>query len=371
MKTVSAGLKTANLATAKFNATLAKEAPGKPAIAAQSISAAAKQFPTAASLFKATGAPAKDPSVELAVKGMNQCDGSDSNACGTTSQASILSYWGNGTPAYTHQQADAKIRTGDMFSAPDDLVRYARSRGFRAAMKTDAGLGDIKAMLDQGVPVQVLIDPGSKSDFNQHYIAVTGYKTDASGKIAGLNITDPAGGSKYTMPVEEFMDKWSNLKMGGVYTGMSRVMMTYVPQGNFPITGPDGKARKASDINLPSNGLLDFISDSQPGRVMGNAIVNIVNGWNQDKPAKILGGVVQGVGAIAGNLNAIPGNYIHKGGNAIADWGSSQIAKPGIFNKVAGGAAGLYGKGVSVIGKGIQKVGNFVAWGIGKIGQAS
>ncbi len=62
-------------------------------------------------------------------------DQGNTNACGTTSLANVMTHWGKPP---THDQIDNDIRAFDMFTAPDKLVEYARANGMRASLKADA-----------------------------------------------------------------------------------------------------------------------------------------------------------------------------------------------------------------------------------------
>jgi hypothetical protein len=126
-------------------------------------------------------------------------------------------------------------------------------------------------MVDQDVPPIVLMDPDSGSNANLHYITVTGYNRDANGNISDLVIADSAGGDRYTMPAADFQQRWDNLKMGNIGTGLNNVMITTVPNDGRMITGGDGVARRASDIQLPkssfwSNIKSGFARDEAPAR---------------------------------------------------------------------------------------------------------
>ncbi|HEX8436702.1 C39 family peptidase [Archangium sp.] len=213
------------------------------------------------------GAPKLSPN-DLGVLAQNQ---GNTNACGTTSLANVMTHWGM---PRTHEQIDKSIRPFDLFTAPDKLVSYARDNGLRAEIKNDAKLDDLARMVDQGVPPIVLMDPDSDKNANLHYMTVTGYNRDANGKISDLVIADSAGGHRYTMPAAEFQKQWDNLKMGGVGTGLNNVMITTVPKDGRMITGGDGVARKASDIQLPKN---SFWSNLKSGFARGVANV-IANG---------------------------------------------------------------------------------------------
>jgi len=203
---------------------------------------------------------------DLGVLAQNQ---GNTNACGTTSLANVMTHWGM---PRTHQQIDSSIRAFDMFTAPDKLVAYARDNGLRAELKTDAKLDDLARMVDQGVPPIVLMDPDSDKNAILHYVTVTGYNRDANGKISDVVIADSAGGHRYTMSADEFQKKWDNLKMGGIGTGLNNVMITTVPRDGRMITGGDGVQRRASDIRLPRS---SFWSNLKSGFARG--VANLIS----------------------------------------------------------------------------------------------
>ncbi|HEX8825792.1 MAG TPA: C39 family peptidase [Archangium sp.] len=197
-------------------------------------------------------------------------DQGNTNACGTTSLANVMSHWGM---PRTHDQIDNSIRAFDLFTAPDKLVEYARDNGLNAQIKNDATIDDIAKMVDQGVPPIVLMDPGDESDLNLHYVTVSGYNRDANGKITDVVIADSAGGERYTMPIEEFQQKWDNLKMKNLGTGFNNVMITTVPKDGRMITGGDGVQRSASDIRLPKSSVFSTLK-SMAARGLANLFSN-------------------------------------------------------------------------------------------------
>ncbi len=225
-------------------------------------------FKTTALASGGAGSTPKLSPNDLGVLAQNQ---GNTNACGTTSLANVMTHWGM---PRTHEQIDKSIRPFDLFTAPDKLVSYARDNGLRAELKSDASLDDLAKMVDQGVPPIVLMDPDSDNNANLHYVTVTGYNRDANGKIKDLVIADSAGGYRYTMPAAEFQKKWDNLKMGGIGTGLNNVMITTVPKDGRMITGGDGVQRRASDIQLPKN---SFWSNLKSGFARGVANI-IANG---------------------------------------------------------------------------------------------
>ncbi len=173
------------------------------------------------------------------------------NGCGTTSLAAVLSHWG--VPGQTREEIDKSIRKGDTFTAPDNILDYARGKGMRASLKNEASLDDMAKMIDQGAPPIVLMKPGSNTDMSLHYMVATGYQRDGAGKIDSVTFSDPARGRSITMKASEFMERWQNLQVGGVPTGLDRVLISMAPNDDRSVTGADGVQRKASSIELPDS----------------------------------------------------------------------------------------------------------------------
>lgn len=238
-------------------------------------------------------------------------DQGNTNACGTTSLANVMTHWGM---PRTHGQIDNDIRAFDLFTAPDKLVEYARDNGLHAELKNDATLDDIAKMVDQGVPPIVLIDPNNQgSDAVLHYVTVTGYTRDANGKIDELVIADSAGGERYKVSAEEFQQKWDKLKMGNIGTGFNNVMITTVPKDGRMITGGDGVQRRASDIQLPKSSLLGTMKSflARVGaNVFSNAALLAEKAWNG----------IKAVGSFIGNAARSVGNAIGDGARAVGNF---------------------------------------------------
>lgn len=285
----------------------------------------------------------------------------NTNACGTTSLAMLLSYWDKPTD---HFKIDQTIRRMDMPTSPDDIVRYAESQGMRASVKTDASLNDLASMIDQGVPAQVLMDPlfGSgrtefdPSDSTLHYVTVSGYERGLDGKIANLVISDPGGsGSHYKVDAKEFEEAWSNLRLLGAETGLNRLMVAMVPNDDRVIEGTDGKRRKASDIRLPGNGILgDVFSPAKPGRVTLQGLANVTNGWKGGDLGSMVGGAVQLVGGGIASLPAAGAKALVK-----ALGGSPKLTDA--VGRGVGRVMAPVASAVEAVGNGAKAVGNAVS----------
>ncbi|MFL5345572.1 MAG: C39 family peptidase [Hyalangium sp.] len=250
---------------------------------------ASSSAPAALSAFAPSGAEKLSPN-DLGVLAQDQ---GNTNACGTTSLANVLTYWGKPT---THEQVDSSIRHFDLFTAPDKIVSYARDHGMRAEMKTDASVEDLAHMVDQGVPPIILMDPDSNKNANMHYMTVSGYDRDDSGKITDVVVADSAGGYRYKMSAEDFQQKWNNLKMGGISTGLSNVMISVVPNDGRKVVGGDGATRNAADIHLPKSSLGSAIKTA-PARAVTDVITDVTTAADKVEHAAKDAGKAIGDGA--------------------------------------------------------------------------
>jgi uncharacterized protein YvpB len=297
----------------------------------------------------------------------NQYTNNQSNACGTTSLSMLMNYHNPGKAANNRNTIDNAIRNGDMFTAPDDVVGYARKNGYKAEIKNDASFSDIQSMLDKGLPVEVLIDPGSTTDFNLHYITVTGYEKDAAGNITKVIVNDPAKNGRTELSYDDFMGKWSDLKMGGIPTGMNRVMMTICPNDNRTIVGLDGVSRKAKDISLPKDPWGRMFSDALPAQTLGKGWLDLVNGYKNKDAGKIAHGLANLAASLGPVLlNSLVGLPAQAAGQAMKDWGSKKMAEGGL-GAIIGAAAIVMGEFTQKMGWAVSKLSAIATWTNDKI----
>ena len=134
----------------------------------------------------------------------------DSGFCGPASLASVMTYYGVPTDQKTVGKAvySEKLQ-GALIT---DLERFAREAGFETA----SGRGTVdklKAQIDRGRPVIVLVDLGFWVVTRPHYLVVFGY--DGEGFTAHDGYT-PA--NRY--PYARFGEIWE--KMGNAYLVLYR-----------------------------------------------------------------------------------------------------------------------------------------------------
>jgi len=242
----------------------------------------------------------------------------NTNACGTTSLAAVLRYFGY--PVKDHWEIDKSIRSTrfDFFTTPRSVMEYASSKGLRTGMKLNASLNDLANMVNHGVPVMILIDttPNDKSDPYLHWEVVTGYKRDMAGNIDKLILADPASGSTEEVSSKEFLKKWSNIYVGpgrdlpllgkvSVSTGYNRLFIAMVPPNKLLKT-PSGTFMDSNCIKLPKD------SDTFKGFLAYGA-GNIAS--FTDKAI----GVAESVGSAISDGASYVGNKIKSFANGIAN----------------------------------------------------
>ncbi len=248
----------------------------------------------------------------LPVVPQDQHEWGQESSCGTTSLATVCEFYRPGALENDRQALDRYLLNGDIGTAPDELARWAELHGYRTAIKTGAGLRDLVALLERGVPIQALIDRGAPTDGSLHYVLV---------------VADSHDRATHRVPAGDFLARWSALALWSVPLGIDRLIVAYVPAGRT--------------VALPGNGARDPFDESQPARAAGKAFMNLANGWARRDPARVAAGVIQGAGAAVGTALALPGHGL------------------GMLDGPAGGLGGA-----------LVEAGALAAWGMSRLGDA-
>lgn len=118
--------------------------------------------------------------------------------CGPASLAGVLNFWGaDVTPDEI---------AGDIYSPTAkgtlniDMALYARKLGFQARQYSGS-IADIRANIDAGHPVIVLVDLGRWLYRQDHYMVVVGYHD------GGLIVNSGKEEKKF-LPLKDFMRSW-------------------------------------------------------------------------------------------------------------------------------------------------------------------
>ena len=172
------------------------------------------------------------------------------NACGTCSLAGILNYW-SGQKQYSRAGLDEQIRHGDLTTSPHQLARFARSQGFRSEAVHEMSCDQLADLVDQGVPVQIVVKsfvhPGAL-----HYITAVGATRDSEGQPEGFRFADTSGAQMRDLDLKELEERWHDLTYKGIPTGLNHPALIHLPSQPTSVKGVDGVIRDASQIELPN-----------------------------------------------------------------------------------------------------------------------
>ncbi len=258
---------------------------------------------------------------------------------------------------------DNAIRRMNTFTAPNDMIDFARQNGLSAEGYNNSSFDQIKSMIDAGCPVQAMVDgndsvsvtdDGKQGNFSVsglHYIAITGYGTDPATGEQYITYHDPnRKDGEQQMSVSDFEKMWGNIHYGGISTGFNDYFIAYGKPGtNLPPGNDDGVQG--------TNGTLD-------------GITNITNGLNRIYSPDNAGdfvhglfelpsGIVQAIGSGVGGLLELGANWLHNKVQGIPVLGN--VVEP--ITDIIGGAGAVVGDVFDAAGK----VGNDIGGAFGSL----
>lgn len=188
-------------------------------------------------------------------------------ACGTTSLAMIIRFLTQDS-SITPEGIDKEIRKlPGMFSAPVDLITYARRKGLRAEEYNHSSLQQVEDLVTQGIPVMPLLDltPNNALDFDQwHWVVVVAVERAEGNKV--LTINNPWG-QQEEWGQEKFLKEWTHLRLLGLTFGYSNYFIAIGTQGDsFSLRRAEG----VDPANTVTKGLADMLNGFATVRWDGN-----------------------------------------------------------------------------------------------------
>ncbi len=201
-------------------------------------------------------------------------------ACGTTSLAMMIRFLTQDS-SITPEFIDQKIRKlPGMFSAPHDLITYARSKGLQAEEYNHSSLQQVEALIRQGIPIMPLLDltPDNALDLDQwHWVVVVAVERTDGNKV--LVINNPWGRQE-EWEQNKFLNEWANLKLLGLTFGYSNYCIAIGTRGD---SLPQRRADGVAPANSVTKGLADILN--------GFATIR----WNRSPRglSQMLGGVLR------------------------------------------------------------------------------
>jgi len=222
------------------------------------------------------------------------------NSCGTTTLAEIMTYLG---VSMKQADIDGVIRQMNTFTAPQDMIRFAKDHGLSAEGYNNGDWDQVKAMLDEGHPVQAMVNGdssvsvtdgnGNQAHFSVdglHYIAITGHGTDPATGEEYVIYHDPNRLTEQRMPVSDFEKMWGNTDFG-----YHNYFIAYGPNGaNLPPGNNDGiqgAQGAASGLTNFTNGISLIYPPSHGVGGVVHGLLQSFGGFNQ--------GLVCGCSALA------------------------------------------------------------------------
>lgn len=178
-------------------------------------------------------------------------------ACGTTSLAMIIRFLTQDS-GITPQDIDKEIRKlPGMFSAPLDLIAYARRKGLQAEEYNHNSLQQVEDLVAQGIPVMPLLDltPDNALDFDQwHWVVVIAVEKTDGEKV--LFINNPWGRQEKWRE-EKFLKEWACLKLLGLTFGYNSYFIAIGAPGD---SLPPRRAEGVGPANAITKGIADILN---------------------------------------------------------------------------------------------------------------
>lgn len=144
--------------------------------------------------------------------------------CGAAAVQSIIGYHGENI---RESQLAKELKTNPKEGTnPNDIIAYARKRGYKVNLTQNCSLVQLKKMIDAGIPVLVLIQAWPERKVNYatdwedgHYVVAIGYDD------ANVYFMDPCTLGNYTyIPTKEFLTRWHDTARGIKYNHFALTM---------------------------------------------------------------------------------------------------------------------------------------------------
>ena len=178
----------------------------------------------------------------------------DGPSCGTTSLAMIIRFLTQDSNI-APEDIDKEIRRlPGMFSAPSDLIAYARRKGLQAEEYNYSSLKQVEDLVRQGIPVMPLLDqtPDNALDFDKwHWVVVVAVES-ANGKKK-LVINNPWG-EQQKWHQNKFLKQWAHLKLLCLTLGYSNY---FIAVGTRDDRLPPRFGKGLASANAITKGLAD------------------------------------------------------------------------------------------------------------------
>lgn len=266
---------------------------------------------------------------------------SGNNYCGQYALATILPALGKSADFDRIYQ---EMNPAGIFTAPIHFVEYAKRAGAPARAVNGASRSDLKAQLDAGRPVALLLscDGGVQS---VHWVAVTGFKEENGKTFWKVSDSYWGVGKKegfVWMSDEELGQKWDKF-------------LTH------PALGASVAYKNHAVFFDGKSGLSAEHATAVEDAVLGG-VNDVVAGWGNRRPGQVFAGVVEAGFGLLGAPGAALGRGLAWGGNWLEAKGKGIAASGSTLAKIGGTAVEWAGKGASLLGRGADFLGRTTAF---------
>ena len=213
-------------------------------------------------------------------------DQGNTNACGTTSLAMTMTYLG--VPR-TRQEIDYAIRRSwkpDMYTAPSDIISFARDNGLRAQGFNNGRWQNVVNEIMLGNPCMCLVSAdfeyppgvGSRHLHGFHYVVVNGYRTGSKGSSLSV-FHDPnvgTAGKDMEAVVSDFEAMWSNVGWGfhNYFIVFATKYGFFATISDRSLSGAEGSAGTLKGVADLFNGIAHFGTFSLRSYLRGIGLVS-------------------------------------------------------------------------------------------------
>jgi hypothetical protein len=210
-------------------------------------------------------------------------------SCGTTSLAMIIRFL-NEDDNLTRADIDREIRKlPNMFSAPSDLIAYARTKGLQAVECNNGSIEQLEEFVSRGIPVMPLLDltPENALDFSKwHWVVVVAVEEIAGRKM--LTVNNPWGRQEVWQQ-GKFTREWAYLKLLGLTFGYNNYFIAVAAPAD---TMPACNVKNTRAGNAVIKGLADIL----------NGFAAVKDEGNMTGIGKILAGVFRLIYGLFGTI---------------------------------------------------------------------
>jgi hypothetical protein len=166
-------------------------------------------------------------------------------ACGTTSLAMVLNYFGKDV---SPDELDNQVRKGNYGTTVSLVQEAAEKQGVNAVVLNNSNYEEIKEHVDKGHGIMAVVDSFERrTDGKTHFLVISGYREE-NGKRQ-IQITNTNGKDPTWQDYDDFVEnRWSQVDIYGIDTGRDNLAIVFSTEDDLPKERFEGKARSFDQV---------------------------------------------------------------------------------------------------------------------------